>query len=159
MTSIDKAAVLLLLDEPKRLAWTVGVYDTFTDPDGTLLESHTPDIDQSGAGWKVISGVASGFVINNNELFDNLSTGGTIGSQAFIDASLSDGVITGKIKLWDNNQFLHFRADRSTGYSLAIHFDTVLDGFKFIRYDGAYNSLASVSQVYNNGDWIDLRSR
>jgi hypothetical protein len=39
------------------------LYDTFTDPDGTLLTNHAPDIDLAGNGWEELGGSS---IINNN---------------------------------------------------------------------------------------------
>ncbi|MCV3273818.1 hypothetical protein [Roseobacter sinensis] len=59
----------------------VGVTDTFTDPDGTLLDAHTPDI---GGAWSAVSAVDTVPVISSNRLLANTSRGG--GTYYMLDA-------------------------------------------------------------------------
>ncbi len=46
------------------------LFDTFTDPDGTAIEAHTPEKDVSGAGWSTTG--AAAWTINNNELIGDI---------------------------------------------------------------------------------------
>lgn len=63
------------------------VEDTFTDANGTALESHTPDVDVVGGGWVKVNSSAD---IQSNQL--NAAGGGTI--VYTIDTGQSNYVLT-----------------------------------------------------------------
>jgi len=85
----------------------VYVWDTFTDTNGTLLSSHTPDTDSEGGGWQ------------GNDVDIQSNEAAPVGSGAricMIDAGVSDCIIT---------------AGLTIGASGAIH------GFGFRYIDGS----------------------
>ena len=66
------------------------VQDTFTDTNGVLIPSHTPDIDTVGGGWTDSFGNTPKPTIQSNQ-FDNTNTGAS--SQHVIDSGQADLII------------------------------------------------------------------
>ncbi len=94
------------------------ISDSFTDPDSTSLDAHTPDVDWIGGGWSITNGTNT---IQTNR--SEPSVGGAWGMSQ-IDVGVSDFVITGTVVFGGEGDFkFYFRsigADDQDFLSLSI---------------------------------------
>ncbi len=145
-----------------RIIEKVVVSDTFTDSDGTLLEAHTPDIDDVGLGWTVQRGDPAEFKIDNNELLINLNNL-TNTDQATIDAGISDCVITLTMELGGVNPVFWFRVNGDVGnapeHGFTVNMGISASLFRLSRVEGVTNQtlLDSAGHLYAVGEIVDLR--
>ncbi len=117
--------VILLLSARFVTAQTTDVSDTYTDTNGTLITSHTPNVDVSGAGWQNDLN-APQFVIQSNKIV--MAT--AFGSQIYttVDSQHADITLTTDITVPGASTYIQGVLFRFT--------DTSNYWQTFLRYDG-----------------------
>ncbi len=134
---------------------TTQILDTFTDPDGTSLFAHTPDVDLVGAGWQLVhptSGPGSDFEIQSNQLEVPVNPNPNLQpSMALIDSGVSDLHIRGRfVSAFSTVSQIFFRAQDHDNY---LSFELEREPIGSIILRKKVNGVASIITSVSTGDF------
>ena len=109
----------LSTQEVENILFTLSIYDTFTDTNGTLITAHTPNSNIGASGWTVLSGT---WEILGNTLKN--TTAGTSTHTMYHDLGYKDAIFKFKCPVVDvisaSTQII-FRYVDATNYFLLFH--------------------------------------